>query len=155
MSAAARALTRPAVLPQDEQETAREASRALARLGRGAVHVEAAPISDREPTQTFVLPAPAVKMLCEMLVHLGAGEPVSVIPDNAEFTTGEAADFLNVSRPWIVQLIERNELRHHMVGTHRRILFSDLRAYKERLSATRRAALDRLVADAQAMGEYE
>jgi excisionase family DNA binding protein len=154
MPAAVR-VANPAVLPQDEQETAREASRAVARLaGHGAVRVEAVPVSDHEPAQTFVLPAGAVKMLCEMLAHLGSGKPVSVIPNNAEFTTGEAADFLNVSRPWIVQLIERGELPCHMVGTHRRILYADLRAYKEQTRKAQLQALDELAAEAQALGEY-
>lgn len=152
---AALAVRQPAVLPEDEQEDAREASRAIARLaGRGAVRVEAVPVQAGEPVQTFVLPAPAVRMLCDMLVHLGAGKAVSVIPDNAEFTTGQAADFLNVSRPWVVQLIERGELGYHMVGTHRRILFSELRAYKERSKQAQLRALDELAAEAQEMGEY-
>ena len=60
-----------------------------------------------------------------------------------------------MSRPWIVKLIERNELPHRLVGTHQRILFSDLRAFKEGMKVTRRSALDKLAAEAQAMGEYE
>lgn len=149
-------LHRPEMLPETDRETALEASRAVSRLtGRGAVRVDAVPVSDREPRQTFILPAPAVQLLTDMLVHLGAGEAVAVIPDHAEFTTQQAANFLNVSRPWIVKLIERGDLPHRMVGTHRRVLFSELRAYKERTNVSRRAALDRLVAEAQAMGEYE
>jgi excisionase family DNA binding protein len=133
-----------------------EASRAVARLtGRGAVRIEAAPVRDNEQSQTFILPAPVIQLLTDMLVHLGTGIPVTVIPDHAELTTQQAADFLSVSRPWIVKLIERNELPHRMVGTHRRVLFSDLRAYKERSNATRRVALDKLAAEAQAMGAYE
>lgn len=156
MASAALSLSPPAVLRHDEQEAATEASRAVSRLaGRGAVRVEAVPISDSEPAQTFVLPAPAVQMLTEMLVHLGAGRPVAVIPEHAELTTQQAADFLNVSRPWIIKLIERNDLPHHMVGTHRRILFSDLRAYRDRTKQSQQRALDRLAADAQAMGDYE
>ncbi|WP_216856268.1 helix-turn-helix domain-containing protein [Acidisphaera sp. S103] len=119
------------------------------------MRVEAVLIRDNEPPQTFVLPAPAVQLLTDMLVHLGAGSPVTVTPEHAELTTQQAADFLNVSRPWIVKLIERNEVPHRMVGTHRRILFSDLRAYKDRMNASRRRALDQLVAEAQAVGEYE
>lgn len=144
------------VLPEGEREEALEASRAVARLiGHGAVRVEAIPVEDGHRPQTFVLPAPAVQLLTDMLVHLGRGVTVTVIPAHAEFTTQDAANFLNVSRTWIVKLIERNELPHRMVGTHRRILFSDLRAYKERMNETRRNALDRLAAGAQSMGDYE
>jgi excisionase family DNA binding protein len=149
------ALRVSAVLPDTERENALEASRAVARLaGRGAVRVEAVPLSDKQQHQTFILPAPAVQLLMDMLVHLASG-PVTVIPDHAELTTQEAADILNVSRPWIVKLIERNELPHRLVGTHRRVLFSDLRAFKEGMKVTRRSALDKLAAEAQAMGEYE
>ena len=111
-------LARPAVLQETERKDALEASRVVAKLtGRGAVRVDAVPIRDNEQSQTFILPAPAVQLLTEMLVHLGAGIPVTVIPDHAELTTQQAADFLNVSRPWIIKLIERNELPHRMVGT--------------------------------------
>jgi excisionase family DNA binding protein len=156
MGSAVLDLQRPAVLPETERMDALEASRAVARLtGRGAVRIEAAPVRDNEHSQTFILPAPVIQLLTDMLVHLGTGIPVTVIPDHAELTTQQAADFLSVSRPWIVKLIERNELPHRMVGTHRRVLFSDLRAYKERSNATRRVALDKLAAEAQAMGAYE
>ena len=149
-------LPRPAVLPQDEQVAAAEAGRAVARLaGRGAVRVEAMPIDRTESPQTFVLPAPAVQMLTEMLVHLGAGRAVAVFPENAELTTQQAADFLNASRPWIVKLIAKEELPHRMVGTHRRILFSDLRAYRERMKPAQHEALDALTSEAQGMGDYE
>jgi excisionase family DNA binding protein len=156
MGSAALDLPQSATLPEAERKDALEASRVVARLtGRGAVRVEAVPIRDNEPPQTFILPAPAVQLLTDLLVHLGAGSPVTVIPEHAELTTQQAADFLNVSRPWIVTIIERNELPHRMVGTHRRVLFSDLRAYKDRMNASRRSALDKLVAEAQAMGEYK
>ena len=155
MASAALDLSRPADLPEAERETALEASRAVSRLmGRGAVHVEAVPIAPGEASQTFILPAPAVKLLTDILVHLGAGDAVAVIPDHAEVTTQQAADFLNVSRPWIVKLIEQDELPHRMVGTHRRILFSDLRKYKDRKNQDRRRALDALAAEAQELGEY-
>jgi excisionase family DNA binding protein len=153
---AALALDRTDVLPETERETAQEASRAVSRLvGRGAVQVEAVPVRDGDQRQTFILPAPAVKLLTDMLTHLGAGQPFTVIPNHAELTTQQAADFLNVSRPWIVKLIDDGKLPHRMVGTHRRILFSDLLAYKARVDRERRDALTQMVSDAQAMGEYE
>jgi excisionase family DNA binding protein len=95
-----------------------------------------------------------VTLLTEMLVHLGQGCPVTVFPDHAELTTQQGAEFLNVSRPWIVKLIDRGEIRHHMVGTHRRVFFSDLLEYRERMKVNQRKGLDQLVAEAQAAGEY-
>jgi excisionase family DNA binding protein len=144
-----------AVLPEQERPAAQEASRTIARLvGRGRVRVEAKPVDQREQPQTFILPEPAVQMLMDLLAQLGTGATVSLVPDHAEFTTQQAADFLNVSRPFVIKLIERGELPHRMVGTHRRILFAELRAYKARLKGTQRRALEAMAADGQALGEY-
>ncbi|MGH7102963.1 MAG: helix-turn-helix domain-containing protein [Acetobacteraceae bacterium] len=149
-------LLRPAILPEAELEMALDASRVVGRLaGRGSVRLDVVAAVDEGPHQTLVLPAEAVRLLTDMLAHLGAGNAVMVIPEHAEMTTQQAADFLNVSRPWLIKLIERQDLPHHKVGTHRRIRFADLRRYKERMNRERRHALDKLVADAQAMGEYE
>src|SRR5262245_49573662 len=95
-----------AALPEQDQPTAQEASRRIARLvGHGAVRVEAIPVEGLESPQTFILPEPAVRMLMDLLAHLGAGAAVSLVPDHAEFTTQQAADFLNVSRPFVIKLI--------------------------------------------------
>jgi excisionase family DNA binding protein len=75
--------------------------------------------------------------------------PVSVIPHIAELTTRQAADFLKVSRPHLVGLIDKGEIAHRMVGTHRRILVSDLIAYKAKSDKARRAAIAAIVAEAQ------
>jgi excisionase family DNA binding protein len=80
--------------------------------------------------------------------YFGSGHCV-VVP---ELTTQQAADFLNVSRPHFVGLLERNELSYRKVGSHRRILFKDLVEYQQRSRVERKKALDNLAGQAQELG---
>jgi len=98
------------------------------------------------------LPARAIDMIVAVLTAMAERKPVSVIPHTAELTTQQAADFLNVSRPHLVGLIDKNEIPHRMVGTHRRVRVSDLQAYKKHSDEKRSAAIRSMVAEAQKLG---
>jgi excisionase family DNA binding protein len=74
------------------------------------------------------------------------------VPYHAELTSQQAADFLHVSRPHLVGLLERNELSYRKVGSHRRILFKDLVEYQQRSRVDRKKALNELAARAQELG---
>ncbi len=145
------AILATAVPGEAEQREAEQASRVLARLsGHGRVRVEA--IGDDVPPQTFVLPAEAVRLLTDMLAHLAQGRAVAVLPEDAALTTQQAADMLNVSRPYLVQKLEAGAIPFHKAGTHRRVYLRDLITYRERSAARSRALLDELTQEAQDLG---
>ena len=83
------------------------------------------------------------------------GRIISIIPENCEMTTQQAADFLNVSRPYLIKLLEQGEIPHIKVGTHRRVPFQDLMKYKEQRDSKRRQALQELIEMSEEAGLYE
>jgi excisionase family DNA binding protein len=76
-------------------------------------------------------------------------------PSHAELTTVEAASMLNVSRPYLIKLIDTGELPARLVGRHRRIRFGDLIDYKRRTDVSSHQAADDLIALSEEMGLYE
>jgi len=95
------------------------------------------------------LPAGAVTLLMDVLETMAAGRGVTIIPENAELSTVEAANILNVSRPFFIKLLNDKAIPHRLVGKHRRVLIDDVMAYKERIDREREAVLDQLTAEAQ------
>lgn len=104
---------------------------------------------------TVQIPKAAVDGLIEMLEAVAAGETATVIRTPRELTTQQAAEVLNVSRPTVVRLIDQRELPARKVGSHRRIPLRELLAFRDRMVAERRRALDDMVRDAEALGLYE
>lgn len=106
-------------------------------------------VTEAGQEQPIELPAGAVALLMDILEAMAAGRGVTIIPENAELTTVEAASILNVSRPFLIKLLEDKAIPHRLVGKHRRILVDDVMAYKDRIDAEREAVLDQLTAEAQ------
>jgi excisionase family DNA binding protein len=96
-----------------------------------------------------------VQKLFHQLVHLLAqGHVVTLVPATRQLTTQQAADILNVSRPFLVQLLERGDIPFTRSGTHRRIRFEDLMAYKHTRDARQVEALNELAQLSQEFGLY-
>jgi excisionase family DNA binding protein len=105
-------------------------------------------------SQSVEIPSFAIKPLIDILRHTASGHAVSFVPIRQEVTTQEAAEILNVSRPFVIGLLEKHEIPFRLVGTHRRIPLLALLQYKRRTSAIREEALDFLAAQAQELKLY-
>lgn len=101
------------------------------------------------------VPPAALKLIGQLLGAMSEGRPIALVPSSQEFTTVEAAHFLNVSRPFVIKEIEAGRLPHRMVGTHRRVAFEDLMAYGRKMRERQDEALERLAENARELGlEY-
>ena len=136
--------------PPSAQEAAlaRSSGQSLSRLIRKSQPVTLK-VTDADHEQPIELPPGAVLLLMDILEAMAAGRGIRLIPENAELTTVQAADVLNVSRPFLIKLLEEKALPCRKVGAHRRIRMEDVMAYKARIDANREAVLDQLVAEAQ------
>jgi excisionase family DNA binding protein len=147
----------PTTLDFPTPQVASEAQAALrelesaVRARRGLPHVQVRAFGARESHEVH-LPEPVFGLLLEILGQMANGNAVTIVPVHAELTTQQAADLLNVSRPYLVGLLEAGALPHRRVGAHRRVLAADLFAYKQREEARRKQLLDELAADAQDLG---
>jgi excisionase family DNA binding protein len=126
---------------------ARESASELSRL------LSEQPDADRASVKLdghdLILPRQALLLLRDVLADLAQGNAVSIVPRHAEMTTQQAADILNVSRPYLIKLLESGVLNFTKVGTHRRVKFGELMAYRERIKRKSAEAMDELASIAQ------
>jgi excisionase family DNA binding protein len=101
------------------------------------------------------LPGPIYDLLRRTVPLLLQGDAVALVPYHKELTTQEAADVLNISRQYLIKLLDRGEIPYTKTGTHRRLAFQDVLTYNERRHAARRASLARLTALAEEAGDYD
>jgi excisionase family DNA binding protein len=97
----------------------------------------------------LILPRQALSLLRDLLTEMAQGNAVTVVPTHAELTTQEAANILNVSRPYLVKLLENDVIPYTKTGTHRRIRYQILMEYKQQRDEESHSALDELTNQAQ------
>jgi excisionase family DNA binding protein len=136
--------------PPNNHETnmARTSIQVLSRYVRSDQPIKLR-VADAEHDELIELPPGVVGLLMDILGAMASGQSITLIPENAELTTAEAADILNVSRPFVIKLLEEEKIPYRKVGTHRRIRMEDVMNYKRTDDLEREAILDQLVADAQ------
>lgn len=106
-------------------------------------------LSIKGGTKKITLTPKIVKLFMEVLAHMAQDEEVSVFSSKSEITTQQAADLLNVSRPFLIKLLDSGEIPSFKVGKHRRVLAEDVEKYKQKSHKLQREALKKLAALAQ------
>jgi excisionase family DNA binding protein len=139
-------IERPVLPTADDAELAAQASRQLSRARNADLRVQV------DGGEMLRLPRAVSDLLYHILTEMAQGNAVTLFPVHAELTTQEAADYLNVSRPYLIRLLDERKIPHHMVGTHRRIRFSDLDQYRRTADAERQQVMDELAAQSQKLG---
>ncbi|BGE86729.1 MULTISPECIES: excisionase family DNA-binding protein [Methylosinus] len=147
----AHALINPLVPSREDSAQARAAQAALGRdeAGRATLVLR---VGAEGEERTLDLPPLVTSMLKDLLRTIAAGKAVSLIPLEAEITTQQAAELLNVSRPFVIGLIEKGSLPARMVGNQRRLPLQEVLAYKAENRASRREALAELAEQDRALG---
>lgn len=105
--------------------------------------------------ESIELPQVISQVLYEIITILSQGGSMTIIPMDKELTTQQAADILNVSRPYFVKLLENDIIPYHKTGTHRKILMKDLIEYKNQISKKRKVKLSEMIDLSQGLGLYD
>ncbi len=152
-------LLEPLRLESDSADLAREAAARLADLleseteDRSVLRLTAEGVSEAVP---MLVPVEVLRLFAGVLKQLAEGNAITIVPYDKELTTQQAADILNVSRPYLVkQLLDRGEIRFHRVGNRRRIRFQDLMTYRKRDHERRERIAEELTREAEGLGLYD
>ena len=142
----------PFVADEAEAVIARKAADKLKAVAEANEDVQITLDGTEDKKIIVPLPARAVGLIYEVLEAMANRTPMSLIPYDAELTTQQAADYLNVSRPHLVRQLEANRLPYRKVGSHRRVRFADLIEYERACKQEQKNALGELNAEARRLG---
>ena len=139
---------------EEEAQFSKESSRIFAAYVSSKVH-QLKIVEDDGSEKIAKIPESAYRLFVDVLTQMAQRNAVTLIPIHAELTTQQAADLMNVSRPYLIKLMEAGEIAYCKVGRHRRVRFEDLMAYKTKVDASRQDALDELVVETELLGLYD
>lgn len=131
-------------------ESSRRLAELLASKRKKALRIRIGP--ENGPEESVSIPAAAFRLLNGILSEMAQGNAVALVPVHAELTTQQAADVLNVSRPFLIEQLEKGAIPYRKVGTHRRVMFKDLMEFKQTMDRGRLKALEELSAIDQKLG---
>lgn len=133
---------------EEEAERAKSLRRILAREFAPADSVT---IQREDGDESIEIPRQVFDVLMRVLAVMSEGKAFSLIPMDKELTTQQAADILNVSRPYLNKILDLGDIAHRKVGRNRRVKFSDLMEYKQSQMQTSKSALQELADQAQTL----
>jgi len=128
----------------DEKDSANQLRKILSSHKNSGEPIKLSAQLDADSHAEVVLAPALAKFLINVLRIIGAGQAVTLVPVTQQLSTKQAADILNVSRPFLIKLLDAEEISHHMVGRHRRIDAKDIFAYRERMRSKKEKALDEI-----------
>lgn len=137
-----------------EMELARVAQRCIMEALDRSKAVKIKLESESGDMPPIELPPASLRLIGQLLGLMSEGKPITLLPEKQELTTVEAANFLNVSRPFVIKEIDAGRIPHRLVGSHRRILLSDLLEYAKQMQSSREAALEDLSQLSHELGDY-
>jgi excisionase family DNA binding protein len=106
-------------------------------------------------SKEIALPDSILRLVYEAMVSAASGKRLRLVEEDEEVSPEKAAEFLQVSRPYLVRLLDSGEIPFHYVGTHRRITMSDLIEYKRKRKIKSKEALQRMTELSEEMGLYD
>jgi excisionase family DNA binding protein len=133
-------------------DLARKSSQSLAPFTNRKTDLSLQVMSQGKQGPVVTLSPQILKLVQQLLTELAAGHAVSILPSHAELTTQQAAEVLNVSKPFVIKLLDEGKIPSRKVGTHRRVLLQDVLNYKQTMHTRQMKALDELAAEAQELG---
>ena len=131
--------------PEDEAASASLAAMLTVVAPQGA---DQAVLVPRNGT-AIPLPPQVHEILLKVAEALATGMSVTVAPLHARLTTQEAADFLGISRPTLVRMLEAGKLPMTKPGRHRFVMLRDLLDFREEECRVRNEALGRMIDSAE------
>jgi len=132
----------------EDRQIANQLRQILAAYKAGEAHLQVFDPATKKPVD-ITLTLAMSDLFIQLVRYIGSGDAVTLLPIQQMLTTQQAADLLDVSRLYLIKLIEKGDIAHSMVGRHRRVKAEDVFAYKSARAKARAEALDELISDSK------